>query len=169
MNDIHFSSFFRDMIDLFFQVPPVPFQRGTPKSMAWLFGCPDAVEQLQRPQRLQRLQAACDIRTETESRPDAMSEPVSWHEAQREPRGSIIWTSTVRYCESLRLNTSRVRQSEGNQWGTIGWHFGTWDSSGDPQPVASRSNKVQKMLDIAGLLDLTQLEPIDAQSVAQSR
>ena len=81
----------------------------------------------------------------------------------------IIWTSTVRYCESLRLNTSRVRQSEGNQWGTIGWHFGTWDSSGDPQPVASRSNKVQKMLDIAGLLDLTQLEPIDAQSVAQSR
>ena len=65
--------------------------------MAWLFGCPDAVEQLQRLHRLQRLQAACDIRTETESRPDAMSEPVSWHEAQREHHMGaslmdIIWT-----------------------------------------------------------------------------
>lgn len=68
--------------------------------MAWLFGCPDAVEQLQR---LQRLQAACDIRTETESRPDAMSEPVSWHEAQREPtepRGSIVHHMDI-HCKIL--------------------------------------------------------------------
>lgn len=143
--DIHFSSFFRDMIDLFFQpVPPVPFQRGTPfqpHGMAfWMSGCCGAATTA-----APAATAAGSLR-----HPDRDRESPRRHERAselaRSPEGAsygsiinghhmdIIWTSTVRYCEALRLNGFvNLRETSGEPLGGTSAH-------GTPRGTAARSN-----------------------------